>query len=138
MFRVSGSILIPFCFCFLTFTEAFAQTSHSGPAPVPSRVQDVVDKAQVAEIIHSFQLELNRIGFTGQITGCDHVINVFYPIGGHDSSYAAYCSIRSGDKRLSYWMCNDWMIGKFTFGGSEAITRDGGVSFVIKNCSPGG
>jgi hypothetical protein len=99
---------------------------------------DVVDKTEVGAIIQSFQNELNRLGFTGRITSCEHVINVYFPIGGHDSSYAAYCNISIGNKSLSYWMCNDRMIGKFTLGGSEAPSREGGVRFVVNNCPAGG
>jgi hypothetical protein len=138
MLRVSGSILIICYICLLTFTGAYAQTTDTDPTFAPSKVVDVVDKAQISEIIKSLQNEMNRLGFTGQIASCDHVIDVFYPIAGHDSSYAAFCNISIGDRRSSYWMCNDRMIGKFTLGGSEANTREGGVRFVEKNCPPGG
>jgi hypothetical protein len=117
---------------------AYAQATNADRTFAPNKVVDVVDKAQVDEIIKSFQNELNRLGFTGRITSCDHVINVYFPIGGHDSSYAALCNISIGNKNLSYWMCNDRMVGKFTLGGSDAPSREGGGRFVVNNCPAGG
>lgn len=101
-------------------------------------ISEVTDQNRINEMVEDFQQQINRIG-SGVVTDCNHVIDyVDRGMSRGGGSYGAICTIQNGNKSYTGMMCNDTMIGKFTFGGSDALSLQGVGRFIHNNCPPGG
>ena len=113
--------------------------AQDGPPP-PNReltVTDIVDPQRRAYIITDFQRQLARLGSASSVT-CGGFLEVRDATVRRDYSYGASCTVTNGSRRVSALMCNDYLVGHFTLGGSDSASRVGISRFVEKNCPPGG
>jgi hypothetical protein len=123
------------------------EVAVDGNATATAIVREVTDAQELERIRNDLQRELIRLGSTGQLTDCDHVIEVdsIHEAGhdeglaaGHDWSYGAACNLRLTSRNLQFFMCNDTMVGKFTMTSSGTPERRWLVRFIRENCPPGG
>lgn len=113
-----------------------AACAQSAPPPsIEIKIENVTDKEEASEIVRALQGP--RTG--GQIIACDHVINLYHiNQDGRDSSYGAFCTIDTGTQKLTFLMCNDRLVGKFTQVQTRAATQDEVGQFIEEHCPPGG
>jgi hypothetical protein len=106
-----------------------------------AKVANVNEPKQINQIIHNFQQRLVELGSDKQVTACDNLI-YYYGQVSHTSrravSFGGVCVLSNKGRPLHVMMCNDYMIGKFTLGGTDRHTREGVSRFIKNNCPPGG
>ena len=114
------------CVLVLTPSLAFAQGAS----------RPVLDKKTIAERTNKFELKMRRLGFSGRIQSCDHMMQVAVGTRGGDISYGAVCRIAVNGETQSVMLCDDDLVGHFGLKGLTFAYSDV-AEFATKNCSGG-
>lgn len=84
-----------------------------------------------------FQETLEDMGTAAEVKECKSGLWM-YPTSGRDASYGAICSVAVEDKTVSWFMCNDEMIGKFMLSTSPDDNYGWITEAMASTCPPGG
>ncbi len=108
-------------------------------------LEHVTDDKEKRIILANIIGAIKRLNSEAKVLTCDHVVRYIDPaFQGKDSSFAAVCTFDFGGRdSRSYTaaVCNDLMVGKFTFGGGNGsnFTSDQDYkAYIALNCPPGG
>jgi hypothetical protein len=100
--------------------------------------QRVLDEKAVAERTKQFEGEMQRLGFSGHIQSCNHIMLVGVGVRGGNMSYGAVCQIAVNGKVQSVVVCDDDMVGHFGLKAFTFVMSDDFVAeFVKSNCYGG-
>ena len=100
-----------------------------------AKPQHVLDQNTVAERTKRFEIDMQRLGFSGNVRSCDHMMLVAVGVRGGNMSYGAVCQIEANGKRQSVLVCDDDMVGHFGLKAFTFVMSDGAVGeFTTQNC----
>jgi hypothetical protein len=114
-----------------------ADESVTTLTPRSVNIRYINDRKQVNYVVDRFRGQLRSSGSNANIISCG-LVTEFIEEGIKNVSFGAACAVQDGDSKLTVLMCDDSSAGKFAFGRSGNPTREGVVSFIRRNCPPGG
>jgi len=101
--------------------------------------QPVLNQRTVAERTKKFEGEMQRLGFSGHIQSCSHMMLVAVGVRGGNLSYGAVCQIDVNGKTQSAVVCDDDLVGHFGLKAGTFVSSDDAIAeFTAKNCYGGG
>lgn len=83
------------------------------------------------------ELEVRMSG--EELQECHSMINyVQEMLSGRDSSWGAFCTVKTGSIAKIFMVCDDWLVGKFALEPSDRSEPVRSAKFVQEKCPPGG
>ena len=114
--------------------SAAAQTEGSRD----TKLQAVINAAQVASIEARLQAQLDRIG-GAHIKGCGPVLRLIAPqTSGLDETSGGSCALEAGGNSVSALMCADSSGRQFALTLTPVSDLDAMRRFFVENCYPAG
>lgn len=101
--------------------------------------QRVLDEKMITERTKGFESKMQRLGFSGRVQSCNHMMLVAVGVRGGNMSYGAICQIAVSGKTQSVLVCDDNMMGHFGLkGGTFGMSDDSIAEFIKEDCYGGG
>ncbi|MFZ1988463.1 MAG: hypothetical protein WAW96_01710 [Alphaproteobacteria bacterium] len=91
----------------------------------------------LTERAKSFEADLHKLGFSGTVKSCSHMVVLAVGVKGGDFVYGAVCNVAASGKTKQLLLCNDEMVGNFTLTSTFSATRDAIAEFTRRNCYGG-
>jgi|GEM_PF-6945144 len=152
--RVRFRFSIATAFTFAALLVSLNMSAQTKPPAVENKVvaqsdtavlEHVTDNKEKLIILAAITGSIKRLNSGAKILTCDHVVRYTdSAIPGKDSSFAAVCTFDFGSRYSRLYtaaVCDDLMIGKFTFGGgngSNLASDQDYKAYIALNCPPGG
>lgn len=100
-------------------------------------IRYVNDLKQINHVVNQFRGQLRRLDSNASVIACSNVTELTEE-GIKGFSFGAVCTVQNGNNRLNVLMCDNSLVGKFTWGESGSLTREDVIRFIKRNCPPGG
>ena len=118
----------------LSLTLAVASAAEPGAPPY---VRDETRPEVLAERAESFEADLRKLGFSGTVNSCSHMVVLAVGAKGSNFSYGAICDVTTGGSSRKLLLCDDEMFGHFALAGHFSRGRKSIADFTRNNCYGG-